>query len=76
MELATMSRASDYAALLAQMTYKDAEGDVVAEAWIEDGQAYVRLGTVVEGKLLGIERLSAREMLLLCRWGIETLEEK
>ena len=65
-----MSKASDYAALLAQMTYKDGEGDVLAAAWFDDDThcVYVRL--------TGVEKLSAEEILRLCRWGLETLEEK
>jgi len=65
-----MSRATDYAALLAQMTYKDGEGDELARAWYDEdtGHVYVRL--------VGADKLSAEEMLKLCRWGLETLEEK
>lgn len=66
-ETSSVSRASDFAALAAQMKFTDSEGDVIAQAWIEEATVYV--------KLIGVDKLSCEEALKLGRWLVATTEE-
>ena len=66
-----MSKASDFAALAAQMKFTDSEGDVIAEAWVEDTEP----GIGIFVRLVGVDKLSCEEALKLGQWLVATTQE-